>query len=661
MDFTPDVINAMYTTVSGNKARFTIREVKKAEHARKIMEQLGYPSESDMKSIILQGGIVNIPVTTSDVARAEVIFGRDLAVIKGKSTRGRPTAEPQLNRVRKAEVKILHMYTDIFHIRKRSFLLSVLKPINLLMVHALKDRYKSSDVDKIIRVQIDTANARGFEVENIMVDPDPVFIGSNLGSVISYAAAGSHVPIAERAIRTIKERCRAIASVMPYKISRRMIADIVLGVTSLINLIPSKGDNDYRSGFERFTGIKPDFRWFGDLSFGDYVQIPNRVTDAAYNTDVPRTIGAVAMRHLANGVWRFYCLSTNNFVSRKSWTRLPRPDIVIEKLTDIYLNDEKISMTTSQASNDDRLPPAILVDPSPPIVETDSDDEHSEEDMIPGPGRTVTITDDIDDNLSEQNDASHLHGENIEEIDAEEINENEPYESRYGTKWIEGNRMSSRNRRPPSKYALHVSLKTELEKYGDKGVDAVKEELSQMIDKKVWSYIDYYSLSKQQKKDVIRSMIFLKEKYDSTGAFEKLKARLVAGGHMQHEMTNEDTSSPTVPTEIVFTVLAIAASECRHIRTVDIGGAYLECDMNVDVFMSLNPTLSKLICEIDNAADKYISTRGMLTVKLEKALYGCKQSGLLWYMKLKQSLEEIGLVQNPYERCLFNDPNSESQ
>ena len=67
-NFTNDVINAMYTTVSGNKARFTAREVCKAQQARKVIEQLGYPSDSDMRGIILQGGILNMPITASDVA-----------------------------------------------------------------------------------------------------------------------------------------------------------------------------------------------------------------------------------------------------------------------------------------------------------------------------------------------------------------------------------------------------------------------------------------------------------------------------------------------------------------------------------------------------------------------------------------------------------------
>ena len=53
------------------------------------------------------------------------------------------------------------------------------------------------------------------------------------------------------------------------------------------------------------------------------------------------------------------------------------------------------------------------------------------------------------------------------------------------------------------------------------------------------------------KSGIIRSQMFLKEKYLPTGAFEKLKARLVAGGNQQDKDLYDDISSPTVSTSVV--------------------------------------------------------------------------------------------------------------
>ena len=57
-----------------------------------------------------------------------------------------------------------------------------------------------------------------------------------------------------------------------------------------------------------------------------------------------------------------------------------------------------------------------------------------------------------------------------------------------------------------------------------------QKELEQMLNKNVWTPIDVRTLSPEQRGRVIRSSMFLKEKFLATGEFEKLKARLVAGG-----------------------------------------------------------------------------------------------------------------------------------
>ena len=99
-------------------------------------------------------------------------------------------------------------------------------------------------------------------------------------------------------------------------------------------------------------------------------------------------------------------------------------------------------------------------------------------------------------------------------------------------------------------------------------------------------------LSKKQLKKTIRSLMFLKTKYDGMGRFEKVKARLVANGAQQDRKLYTDTSSPTAAMQSIMMCLAIAAKEKRHIATVAIGGAYLNAEMTgEEVIMELEPYL----------------------------------------------------------------------
>jgi hypothetical protein len=53
----------------------------------------------------------------------------------------------------------------------------------------------------------------------------------------------------------------------------------------------------------------------------------------------------------------------------------------------------------------------------------------------------------------------------------------------------------------------------------------IMKELGQTLEKKVWTPVEIRTLTADQRRGVIRSSMFLKEKFLATGEFEKLKAR----------------------------------------------------------------------------------------------------------------------------------------
>ena len=201
----------------------------------------------------------------------------------------------------------------------------------------------------------------------------------------------------------------------------------------------------------------------------------------------------------------------------------------------------------------------------------------------------------------------------------------------------------------------HMTASKALKTMRQPAIEAIVKELHNIWLKDVWVPVRVESLTTAERLKIIRSSMFLKEKYRGDSTFEKLKARLVAGGDMQDKQSLGEISSPVVSTTSVNIVAAIAAKECRKVFTVDIGSAFLNSDMSGEnVLMKLDRTLSDIMCKMDNSYFPYVSSDGTLVVHLKKALYGCVKSSYLWYMTLSSFLGEIGFKANVYDRCVMN-------
>jgi hypothetical protein len=108
-----------------------------------------------------------------------------------------------------------------------------------------------------------------------------------------------------------------------------------------------------------------------------------------------------------------------------------------------------------------------------------------------------------------------------------------------------------------------------------------------------------------------------------------------------------DISSPTASLQAVLMIAAIAAKECRHVKSADIHGAYLNADMEEEVHMEINEILTSLPLTIRPELAEFVDEDGKLTVLLEKAMYGCGESARLWYNTFSTYLINEGFKVNP--------------
>ena len=81
---------AFINTVSGNKEGYTQRQVKGAEVARTHYAKLCYQSWKEFKWVTRSNQIKDYPVKIEDVDVALNIWGKNIAALKGKTTRSKP-------------------------------------------------------------------------------------------------------------------------------------------------------------------------------------------------------------------------------------------------------------------------------------------------------------------------------------------------------------------------------------------------------------------------------------------------------------------------------------------------------------------------------------------------------------------------------------------
>jgi hypothetical protein len=200
-------------------------------------------------------------------------------------------------------------------------------------------------------------------------------------------------------------------------------------------------------------------------------------------------------------------------------------------------------------------------------------------------------------------------------------------------------------------FGLNMTVRQGIQKLGYDAILAVVQEIMSLCNMETFEGKKVTDMTEEQLKRIITSKTFLKEKFTpegiyERGIYERLKARLVAGGHLQSREETEG-ASPTPATEAVFMVAAIAAFEGRAVATVDFPSAFLLADIPEDapeVFVELNRFETKVLIKIDPTFEKFVKENGKCVVKLKKPLYGCIESARLWYQKISADFEDLGFI-----------------
>lgn len=171
-------------------------------------------------------------------------------------------------------------------------------------------------------------------------------------------------------------------------------------------------------------------------------------------------------------------------------------------------------------------------------------------------------------------------------------------------------------------------------KYRKEWIKAMLEETQKAVKRNTFKVLP--AGYKPPKKPIKSKWVFrIKRNPDGT---LKFKARLVACGYSQvYGRDYEKTFSPTCKYQSFCTIIHIAATLGWCIKGLDVENAYLEAEIDKEIYMTL-PT------------DTWPTT---ITVRILKSLYGLKQAGELWNELLDSVIIKIGFRKSIHDSCVY--------
>jgi hypothetical protein len=156
---------------------------------------------------------------------------------------------------------------------------------------------------------------------------------------------------------------------------------------------------------------------------------------------------------------------------------------------------------------------------------------------------------------------------------------------------------------------------------------AMKEELKFIEENQTWELVDLPAWHR-----AIGLKWVYKLKKNAQGVIVKHKARLVTKGYVQKEEVDyEEVFAPVSRLDLVRLLLALAAQENWKVYHMDDKLAFLNGDLNEEVYVLQPPSF-------------VIEGQEHKVFRMNKALYGLKQAPRAWNTKLDQTLRCFSFI-----------------
>jgi Reverse transcriptase (RNA-dependent DNA polymerase) len=565
---------------------------------------------------------------------------------------------------------------DLFFFLGQVFLLSISVLLGLIMVTHLgpgAERRTSDRPDRhaerskaragaSLLLHISQYTAKGFRIKRVTSDGEPAIKAAthdleSIGVELNVLGHGSHTPHAESAIRHVKNKARSTAHSLLFPLSGKLIAALMAFVVHTSNMIPKVNAIGHFPAHTAFLGRVPNLAKDAPFAFGT-AGFLQRASGPSSNSAAPRGDYCIWLgtTHNLAGTHRCFNIDTLREVTGDIFRPAPLTNAAITRLTQLAGSSSNATHVTDDSQSLEPPEPPLL-DPNPRHILDPNRGAPVEEVLEEDPLLTEIVpADDALINLNPGHDNGPPPATSEDTTESESNDSNRAITQAAELVEVRNTINSDYHLQNPTEERHIFSALTMKEArtlYGDALIDAAStEELQNCIQKGVWECLDPdYPL-----KGAIPSKMFLTPKKLPNGDIDKIKGRVVAGGHRQDRTLFQDSeiSSPTVALTSVLAMAAVAAHEGHHVMTLDHKAAYLNAEMRGPrVDMLLTPEVAEILCKLDPKHRRFLRPDRKIAVKLKKALYGCIQSAVLWYQELASTLQEMGFRENPYDICSF--------
>jgi hypothetical protein len=165
---------------------------------------------------------------------------------------------------------------------------------------------------------------------------------------------------------------------------------------------------------------------------------------------------------------------------------------------------------------------------------------------------------------------------------------------------------------------------------------AMREEYQSLMKNRTWTLTDL-----PKGRNAIGTKWVFKLKTDQNGNPIRHKARLVAQGFRQKPgLDFQDTFAPVMSTVSLRMLLSLAAHEDQEIHQMDVETAYLNGEIEEEIYIK----------QPSGFVQKGNEHR---VCRLQKAIYGLRQSGRSWWVTISRFLKELGFKYLVTDQCIF--------